>query len=65
MRRIGGYLATAETRDYVRIAFQLLVRSPLRSDLDAEIDRPDLISFEAEINVIRSTVPPTCPVGAC
>ena len=57
MRRIAGYLATAETRDYVRIAFQLLVRSPLRSDLDAEIDRPDLISFEAEIDVIRSTVP--------
>jgi AcrR family transcriptional regulator len=57
VRRIARYLATAETRDYVRIAFQLLVRSPLRSDLDAEIDRPDLISFEAEIDVIRSTVP--------
>jgi TetR/AcrR family transcriptional regulator, regulator of cefoperazone and chloramphenicol sensitivity len=57
VRRISGYLATEESRDYVRIAFQLLLRAPLRSDLDAEIDRPDLISFEAEINVIRSAVP--------
>ncbi len=57
VRRIAGYLATEESRDYVRIAFQLLVRAPLRSDLDAEIDRPDLISFEAEIDVIRSAVP--------
>ena len=57
VRRIAGYLATEETRDYVRIAFQLLFRAPLRSDLDAEIDRPDLISFEAEIDVIRSAVP--------
>jgi AcrR family transcriptional regulator len=57
VRRIAGYLATEETRDYVRIAFQLLFRTPLRSDRDAEIDRPDLISFEAEIDVIRSAVP--------
>jgi len=57
VRRIAGYLATEETRDYVRISFQLLLRSPLRSDLDAEIDRPDLISFEAETDVIRSAVP--------
>ena len=41
----------------MRIAFQLLFRAPIRSDLDAEIDRPDLISFEAEIDVIRSAVP--------
>lgn len=57
VRRIAGYLATEESRDYVRIAFQLLFRAPLRSDLDAEIDRPDLISFEAETDVIRSAVP--------
>jgi AcrR family transcriptional regulator len=57
VRRIAGYLATEETRDYVRIGFQLLSRSPLRSDLEAEIDRPDLISFESEIAVIRSAVP--------
>ena len=57
MRRIAGYLATPEERDYVRIVFQLLFRAPIRSDLDAEIDRPDLISFEAEIDVIRSAVP--------
>jgi TetR/AcrR family transcriptional regulator, regulator of cefoperazone and chloramphenicol sensitivity len=57
VRRIAGYLATEETRDYVRIAFQLLLRAPLRSDLDADIDRPDLISFEAETDVIRSAVP--------
>ena len=41
----------------MRIAFQLLFRAPIRSDLDAEIDRPDLISFEAEIDVIRAAVP--------
>ena len=41
----------------MRIVFQLLFRAPIRSDLDAEIDRPDLISFEAEIDVIRSAVP--------
>jgi AcrR family transcriptional regulator len=57
VRRIAGYLDTEQTRDYVRIAFQLLLRAPLRSDLDAEVDRPDLISFEAEIAVIRSAVP--------
>jgi AcrR family transcriptional regulator len=57
VRRIAGYLATPEERDYVRIAFQLLFRAPIRSDLDAEVDRPDLISFEAEIDVIRSAVP--------
>ena len=57
VRRIAGYLATPEERDYVRIVFQLLFRAPIRSDLDAEIDRPDLISFEAEIDVIRSAVP--------
>ena len=57
VRRIAGYLATPEERDYVRIVFQLLFRAPIRSDLDAEIDRPDLICFEAEIDVIRSAVP--------
>jgi AcrR family transcriptional regulator len=57
VRRIAGYLATEESRDYVRIAFQLLFQARLRSDLDAEIDRPDLISFDAEIDVIRSAVP--------
>ncbi|MEX1008317.1 MAG: TetR family transcriptional regulator [Acidimicrobiia bacterium] len=57
VRRIAGYLATEESRDYVRIAFQLLFRAPLRPDLDAEVDRPDLISFEAETDVIRSAVP--------
>ena len=57
VRRIAGYLATEESRDYVRIAFQLLFQARIRSDLDAEIDRPDLISFDAEIDVIRSAVP--------
>jgi len=55
--RISQYLATDETRDYVRLVFQLLVRAPLRKDLDAGIERPDLLSFEAEADVIRSCVP--------
>jgi TetR/AcrR family transcriptional regulator, regulator of cefoperazone and chloramphenicol sensitivity len=57
VRRIAGYLGSEEARDYVRIAFQLLVSSPLRKDLDAGVDRPDLISFEAEVDLIRSAVP--------
>jgi TetR/AcrR family transcriptional regulator, regulator of cefoperazone and chloramphenicol sensitivity len=57
VRRISEYLATDETRDYVRLAFQLLVRSPLRQDLDAGIERPDLLSFEAEAELVRSCVP--------
>jgi AcrR family transcriptional regulator len=57
VRRISGYLATDETRDYVRLAFQLLVRAPLRADLAAGIERPDLLSFDAEAAIIRSCVP--------
>lgn len=57
VRRIAAYLATEETRDYVRIAFELLLRAPLRSALDADVERPDLISFEAETTVIRAAVP--------
>jgi TetR/AcrR family transcriptional regulator, regulator of cefoperazone and chloramphenicol sensitivity len=57
VRRISEYLVTDETRDYVRLAFQLLVRAPLRQDLDAGIDRPDLLSFEAEAELVRSCVP--------
>jgi AcrR family transcriptional regulator len=57
VRRISEYLATDETRDYVRLTFQLLVRAPLRQDLDAGIERPDLVSFEAEAELVRSCVP--------
>lgn len=55
--RISQYLATDETRDYARLVFQLLVRAPLRKDLDAGIEHPDLLSFDAEADVIRSCVP--------
>lgn len=57
VRRISGYLVTDESRDYVRLVFQLLVRAPLRKDLEAGIEHPDLLSFEAEANVIRTCVP--------
>ena len=68
VRRISLYLATDETRDYVRLAFQLVVRAPLRQDIDAGIDRPDLLSFEAEAELVRSCVPQlprACRARAC
>ena len=57
--RCGGwsYLGDESDRDFLRIAFQLLVRSPVRRHLVEGVDRPDIVSFEAELDMIRGAVP--------
>ena len=57
VRRMVGSLHDERDRDFVRIAFQLLVRSPVRRDVTEGVDRPDLISFDAELDMLRSAVP--------
>jgi len=57
VRRMAEYLQSDQKRDFVRIAFQLLMRSRLRSTLEQEVEQPDLITFETEIRIIRGAVP--------
>ena len=57
VRRIVSYLGDESDRDFLRIAFQLLVRSPVRRHLVEGVDRPDIVSFEAELDMIRGAVP--------
>jgi AcrR family transcriptional regulator len=57
VRRMVGYLRDESDRDFVRIAFQLLVRSPVRRDVSQGVDRPDLVSFDAELDMLRAALP--------
>lgn len=57
VRRMVGYLHDASDRDFVRIAFQLLIRSPVRRDVTEGVDRPDLVSFDAELDMLRNALP--------
>jgi hypothetical protein len=57
VRRMVGYLRDPSDRDFVRIAFQLLTRSPVRRDVTEGVDRPDLVSFDAELAMLRSALP--------
>jgi AcrR family transcriptional regulator len=57
VRRMVGYLRDESDRDFVRIAFQLLSRSPVRRDVSEGVDRPDLVSFDAELEMLRSALP--------
>jgi AcrR family transcriptional regulator len=57
VRRMVGYLRNEPDRDFVRIAFQLLVRSPVRRDVTEGVDRPDLISFDPELEMLRGALP--------
>jgi AcrR family transcriptional regulator len=57
VRRMVGYLRDASDRDFVRIAFQLLIRSPIRRDVAEGVERPDLVSFDAELEMLRAALP--------
>jgi AcrR family transcriptional regulator len=57
VRRLIGDLGTESDRDFLRISFHLLVRAPVRQHLAEGVDRPDMISFESEIDMIRAAVP--------
>ncbi len=57
VRRMVGYLRDESDRDFVRIAFQLLIRSPIRRDVTQGVERPDLVSFDAELAMLRAALP--------
>jgi len=57
VRRMVGYLHDESDRDFVRIAFQLLIRSPIRRDVTEGVERPDLVSFDAELDMLHSALP--------
>jgi TetR/AcrR family transcriptional regulator, regulator of cefoperazone and chloramphenicol sensitivity len=57
VRRMVGYLRDETDRDFVRIAFQLLIRSPIRRDVTEGVERPDLVSFDAELDMLHSALP--------
>lgn len=57
VRRISGYLATAERRDYVRFSFHLMQAASMRTVLAEGTQHHSMAAVYAETELLRGTFP--------
>jgi AcrR family transcriptional regulator len=57
VRRLCGYLATAESRDYIRFSFHLMQQVSVRAVLARESEHHSMAAVYAETDLVRKMFP--------
>ncbi|MCU1485470.1 MAG: TetR/AcrR family transcriptional regulator [Actinomycetia bacterium] len=57
VRRLCGYLADEESRDYIRFSFHLMQQTSMRAVLARESDHHSMAAVYAETDLVRSMFP--------
>jgi AcrR family transcriptional regulator len=57
VRRLAGYLADADSRDYIRFSFHLMTRTSMRTVLAQGSDHHSMAAVYAETDLVRAMFP--------
>jgi AcrR family transcriptional regulator len=57
VRRLCGYLATEESRDYIRFSFHLMQQTSMRAVLATESEHHSMAAVYAETDLVRAMFP--------